>query len=160
MSAPTQKKAKISGGLPAAAQPEGFFLYEGGKITEQLRSELTRVRVGEQVKEIPVGTFSRCPKLVEVKLNVGLQTIGSGAFEHCTALKSVDIPSAVTQLGGKAFYGCTSLSKVLLNEGLQTIQNFTFAWCPALQIVTIIDRHRVGLMGIQWLHQVVGSAIH
>ena len=137
MSAPTQKKTKISGGPPAATEQEAFLLYKGGEVGWELRSKLTHVRVDARVTRIPVGTFSRCQRLIKVQLNEGLQTIEKSAFELCKALRSVVIPSTVTQLGSKAFWGCRSLVEVCLNEGLQVIGDEAFARCTALQNIIL-----------------------
>ena len=137
MSAPTQKKAKISGVQLAETEPEGFLLYEGGKVPEALRSELTHVRVGPQVTEIPDDAFCGCGELVVVQLNEGLQVIEGRAFGYCTALRSVTLPSTVTKLGMSAFRECSDLVEVKLNEGLQILDVSAFAGCSALRSVTV-----------------------
>ena len=137
MSAPMQKKAKISGGNLAATEPEGFLLYEGGRVAEDRRSELTRVRIGAHVSRIEDGAFQGCINLIDVQLNEGLQTVGVGAFSGCTALRIVNMPSTVTKLGDKAFGDCINLAELQLNEGLQFFGDGTFAGCAALQSVTI-----------------------
>ena len=42
MSAPTQKKARVSEGQPVVSEPE-VFLYEGGEVEEELRRSVTHV---------------------------------------------------------------------------------------------------------------------
>ena len=69
-------------GQQAASEPEVFLLYEGGRVARELRSTLTHVRVGPQVREIPDAAFSGCNRLVDVQLNEGLLVIGAGAFEQ------------------------------------------------------------------------------
>ena len=95
MSAPTQKKAKTGG----EGEPEGFFLYEGGEVADELRGKITHLRIGPQVTSIPDGAFCDCRNLVEVQFDTGLKVIGGGAFRRCTALRSVTIPTSVTELG-------------------------------------------------------------
>ena len=34
-------------------EEDGVFLYEGGEVAEELKDEITRVRIGSQVKDIP-----------------------------------------------------------------------------------------------------------
>ncbi|EJK58115.1 hypothetical protein THAOC_21783 [Thalassiosira oceanica] len=135
MSAPAHKKAKISGGRlaeTAATRPDVILLYEGEEVAEELRCEVTRVRIGPPVKRILNRAF-RFSKLVVLQLNEGLLTIGEEAFQDCTALSSVNIPSTVTELGNGAFFRCSNLVDVKLNEGLQTIGENAFADCTALR---------------------------
>jgi len=137
MSAPTQKKARISGGQPAASEPEVFLLYEGGEVPEELRRSLRRVRISPQVTAIPEGAFRGCKKLIELQLNEGLKVIGKQAFIGCASLRSVTIPSTVTELGYEAFAYCGVLVEVQLNEGLQVIGQRAFYGCTALRSVTL-----------------------
>ena len=135
MSAPTQKKARTSGGQPASL-PE-ILLYEGGKVAQELLRSLTHVRVGPQVTEIPDGAFSDCVQLVELQLNEGLKVIGSQAFEGCISLRNITIPSSVIKWGWKAFAGCSDLIKLQLNEGLEVIGEGAFYGCTVLRSVTL-----------------------
>ena len=146
MSPPTQKKAKISGGQPAAAEPEGFFLYEGGQVADGLRSKLKCVHIGPHVTRIEDGAFACCINLTHVQLNEGLQIIGECAFDGCVSLRSLTLPSTVTELGDSAFTGwlgawafsgCRSLVEVQLNEGLRTIGLGAFVGCTKLRSVTL-----------------------
>ena len=130
-------KAKTSGGQLAATEPEAFLLYEGGKVTDELRSELKRVRIGPQVTRIEDGAFVDCMNLVEVQLNEGLQIIGQGTFAECWALRRVTLPSTVTSLGRYAFAGCSSLNKIQFNEGLRVIGERAFRFCTALDTITL-----------------------
>ncbi|EJK52270.1 hypothetical protein THAOC_28478, partial [Thalassiosira oceanica] len=102
-----------------------FLLYEGGKVTEELSGKITHVRVGPQVKEIPVAipssvtklgneAFLGCSKLSKVQLNEGLKIIGERTFALCTSLGSVTIPSTVTVLGESAFIQCTALQSLIV----------------------------------------------
>ena len=118
-------------------QPDGIFLYEGGNIPEESRSELRRIRVGPNVKDIPSRAFWGCINLVEVHLNDGLQFIGDFAFRDCTTLQQVTVPSSVTKLGKSVFWRCINLTEVQFKEGLQVIEEYAFWGCRALQHVTI-----------------------
>ena len=109
-----------------APEPEVFLLYEGGEVTEELKNELTCVRVAPHVTCIKVGAFFNCKKLVEVHLNEGLQIIGKYAFAGCSALRRVTLPSTLTEL-----------YKGALNEGLRIIGKRAFRGCGALGSFTL-----------------------
>ncbi|EJK75508.1 hypothetical protein THAOC_02765, partial [Thalassiosira oceanica] len=130
---------------------DDVFLYEGGEIEWEQRSEITRVRIGPQVKDIPDGTFKGCINLTEVQFDEGsLEVIGECAFCDCKALQEVAIlasvtkslqevaiPSSVFTLGVCAFEGCSKLAKVKLHEGLEIIEDSAFKDCKALQQVVL-----------------------
>ncbi|EJK46788.1 hypothetical protein THAOC_34527, partial [Thalassiosira oceanica] len=119
-------------------QSDGVFLYDGGEVAEELKSEITRVRIGPRVKDIPSKAFLGCGSLVEVQFGEGvLQAIGDHAFRNCTALQQVTLPPSVTKLGHGAFRVCTSLTEAKLNHGLKVIGESAFLNCPALQRVTL-----------------------
>ncbi|EJK52374.1 hypothetical protein THAOC_28357 [Thalassiosira oceanica] len=120
-----------------ASQPEGFLLYEGGRVAEELRNKVTHVRIAPHVENFPIAAFRGCDKLIELQLNEGLQVIESAAFMGCTALRSVIIPSTVTIVGRYAFAECTSLIELQLNEGLRVIWESAFNSCTSLQSVTL-----------------------
>ncbi|EJK73590.1 hypothetical protein THAOC_04775, partial [Thalassiosira oceanica] len=81
----------------AASLREGFLLYEGGKVAEELRRSLMHVRFAPHagnrsnvgydrlVGKIPIAVFEGCDKLIELQLNEGLQVIENVAFRGCTA---------------------------------------------------------------------------
>ena len=120
-------------------QDDVFFLYEGGKVAEERRRELTRVRVGAQVKDIPPRTFRGCTNLTEVQFveEGALYSIGECAFGGCKALEQVTIPSSVAKLGTCAFCDCINLAHVQLNDGLNIIGDDAFSGCEALQQMAI-----------------------
>ena len=117
---------------------QDVFLYEGGEVAEELRSEITCIRVGPRVKDIPRKAFQGCINLATVQFDEGvLHAIGDDAFRDCTALQQVTIPPNIVKFGHAAFQGCINLAKVQLNEGLKGIGHDVFRDCTALQQVTI-----------------------
>ncbi|EJK49770.1 hypothetical protein THAOC_31321 [Thalassiosira oceanica] len=113
------------------------FSTKGGKVAEERRSEITRVRTGPQVRIIPYGAFQGCINLAEVQFDERLEIIGASAFKGCTSLQQVVMPSGVTLLGEWAFSGCINLAEVQLNDGLQNIAPKAFHECTALRSVTL-----------------------
>jgi len=74
-----------------------------GRLVENQRDILEKVKWPETVKEIPAYIFS-----------------------GCTLLRSVDIPTSVTNIGGSAFAGCTSLTSFVIHDGVTSIGSFAF----------------------------------
>ncbi|EJK67177.1 hypothetical protein THAOC_11823 [Thalassiosira oceanica] len=115
-----------------------FLYYKGRYVAEGMKSQITQVRIGPQVKDIPRDAFRGCINLAEVQFGEGpLEVIGGYAFDGCKALQEVAIPSSVTELKICAFGGCSNLAKVQFREGLEIIEDRAFDDCKALQQVLL-----------------------
>eukprot|EP00980_Cylindrotheca_fusiformis_P020216 scaffold7303_cov59-Cylindrotheca_fusiformis.AAC.1 len=100
------------------------WIYTAGQVA--IPATLRRVRIAENVTEIPSLAFEEHPELEEVTLSSSVQIIGKQAFFRCTGLKSilyqslvdgeekgeVGIPSTVKVIDDMAFAGCTSLARL------------------------------------------------
>ncbi|EJK43855.1 hypothetical protein THAOC_37660, partial [Thalassiosira oceanica] len=115
----------------------GTHVAPWGEVAYDLRSKLTHVRVATLVKKIPHRAFIGYDKLIELKLNEGLELIGERSFHGCELLRSMTLPSTVTELGKSAFYDCISLVELQFNEGLEVIGKGAFEHCKSLQNVTL-----------------------
>ncbi|EJK69388.1 hypothetical protein THAOC_09361 [Thalassiosira oceanica] len=118
-------------------QLDSVFLYKGGEVAEELKSQITRVHIGPKVKYISRGTFWGCINLVEVQFHQELEIIEDSAFYECRSLQEVAIPPGVTKLGSNAFEGCINLAEVQFREGLKIIGDSAFYECRLLQEVAI-----------------------
>ncbi|EJK67223.1 hypothetical protein THAOC_11777 [Thalassiosira oceanica] len=113
-----------------------FLYYKGGNVAEGMKSQITQVRIGPQVKHIPHDAFRDCINLAEVQFGEGsLEVIGDDAFRGCKALQEVVIPPSVTKLGDSAFRDCSNLAEVQFRKGLEIIEYSAFKGCKALQQV-------------------------
>ena len=77
-------------------------------------------------------TFQSCTDLTSVRLPEDLPAISSGAFHSCSALTTLDIPDSVTAVGDAAFYGCSSLNGITLPQNLTSIGREAFYGCSSL----------------------------
>ena len=128
-------------GSKRGREPE-VFLYDGEESAEELwdrRDDITRVRIGPRVEEIPRGAFRDFTNLTEVEFDDegALQVIGEGAFVRCTSLRCMTLPPGVTKLSESAFKECYNLAELNLNDGLQTIGADAFGYCENLKSVTL-----------------------
>jgi len=76
--------------------------------------------------------FQNCTDLTSVRLPEDLPAISSGAFHSCSALTTLDIPDSVTAVGDAAFYGCSSLDGITLPQNLTSIGREAFYGCSSL----------------------------
>ncbi len=51
-----------------------------------------------------------------IELPAGLESIPMGAFSGCINLKEIKIPDTVTNLGSAVFRGCTALEKIYVSQ--------------------------------------------
>lgn len=76
----------------------------------------------EVVKIVGVdkGAFSGNTEITSVKFGKYVTELPDSLFEGCISLKSVEAP-AVTKIGAKAFYGCTSLNDYSISNKVKSI---------------------------------------
>ena len=98
------------------------------------RSQIVKVVVGADVKNIGAYAFYQCTKLTEVEFGAGaLTTIGEGAFGYTSALKNVVLPASLKTIGLNAFY-FSGLETVAFaeNSKLEKIEGTAFRNCTSL----------------------------
>eukprot|EP00980_Cylindrotheca_fusiformis_P011478 scaffold2662_cov65-Cylindrotheca_fusiformis.AAC.2 len=123
---------------------EEAWIYNG---QEEVPPTVRRVRIAENVIEIPDEAFYGHQELEEVILSSSVQEIGENAFRYCKKLKSilyqgrekeeVGIPSTVKVIHNWAFFGCDLVERLVLNEGLKRIGKYAFVDCKSLSHVRI-----------------------
>lgn len=102
------------------------------------------------LESIPSDTFSRCIKLVSIKIPESVTSIGLSAFWSCTSLTTIEIPASVTSIGVSAFGSCTNLTNIEIPESVTSIGDSAFSRCRSLttikipESVTSIGNHAFG----------------
>ena len=106
---------------------------------------LSKVIFSNSVTSIGKSAFSGCSGLTSVIIPNSVEHIGYCAFAHCTKLESVEMSNHVTSIGDQAFTGCTNLKEVVLPNSLEVIGLGTFSGCSSLTDVVIpISVSRIG----------------
>ena len=100
-------------------------------------SNLTDVKISNNVTEITYEAFANCTSLSSVELPTNLKLINDRAF-YRSALTEVTIPNSVVEVGNFAFYWNGSLKKVTIPNSVIKIGNQAFCE-SALTEVTIPD---------------------
>lgn len=108
---------------------------------------LTKINLGNSVKNIGQSAFAGCKALTEIKLPSTLETMGAAVFYNCESLKKVEGLNDVTFVDGAAgyehtlptrtFFGCAELTNVVLPDGLKTISPSAFEGCESLESVAL-----------------------
>ena len=89
------------------------------------------------LENIPSDTFSRCIKLVSIKIPESVTSIGKAAFAECTSLTTIEIPASVTSIGVSAFGRCTNLTNIEIPESVTSIGDSAFSNCTSLTTIKI-----------------------
>lgn len=96
-------------------------------------SDLTDIKIPQNIKSIGNGAFASCSGLTEIVLPDELESLGNGVFKGCGAIKTMKIPQTVTALGDELFYSCYSLETIQLHDGVKSIGDRAFRGCGKLQ---------------------------
>lgn len=113
--------------------------------------KLTKINLGNSVKNIGQSAFAGCKALTEITLPSTLETMGAAVFYNCESLKKVEGLNDVTFVDGsdsyehtlpsRLFYGCKSLTDVVLPDGVVSIgsssSSSTFNGCESLTSVSL-----------------------
>ena len=92
------------------------------------------------VTSIGAYAFYGCSDLTSVKIGNDVKTIGDVVFCGCSSLASVTIGNGVTDIGGKAFWGCSSLTSVTIkSDKLSSVGNAAFSGLPANGTIYVPD---------------------
>lgn len=124
-------------------------------------TDIKKVTLGSNTKEIPNQEFLDCTNLKEIILPNGLEKIGTEAFHGCKGLEIINIPQTVIEIGARAFSStnitdlkfpdslkslspyiianCKKLKNVELGKSLTEIPKNTFCECPSLENVKLPD---------------------
>ncbi len=110
-----------------------------GKYAFAYCTNLTDIRIPDNITCIEEGAFRACEKLKSIAFgaNSQLTNIGDFAFYRCEKLSSVTIPDSVTGIGKSAFAQCYKLSSVTIGNGVTSLGDSAFSYCSALTSVTI-----------------------
>ncbi len=79
------------------------------------------------------GAFSGNTEITSVKFGKYVTELPDSVFEGCTSLKSVEAPS-VTQIGAKAFYGCVSLDDYNVSDKITSVGAEAFKDVPKINV--------------------------
>ncbi len=118
---------------------ENINLPESLTVIDQLAfyqcSNLTKIKIGPNVKKISYQAFIRCSALATVEFSEGLEIIGQSAFESCTEIKEISIPNSVKTIEGWAFYDCNKLENLDLGNGVERIEQDAFCDCNIIKVI-------------------------
>ena len=103
--------------------------------------QLKTVQLPDSVTALGDYAFSGCSKLVDFEIPEQVKTLGPYLFRDCTSLKDMTIPKSVTSVGSGLFYGCTGLIRATFEEGspVNSLPSSMFYNCSKLEQVKLPD---------------------
>ncbi len=121
--------------------------YRGKPITsiaEKAFAGNTRITsfvVGENVRSIGEGAFSRCAELRSVTFpeNTKITSIGESCFQSCKKLESFIFPDSITVIEDYMFSWCSALKSVTVGSKTTTVSQYAFSNCKALEKISLPD---------------------
>ncbi len=97
------------------------------------KTSLNEVAIPDNVQYLGTYAFHKCTQLKKINMSKQLKQIAHGCFEGCTDLVEIEIPDKVTEVDYKAFADCTSLKNVKFGNNIKTIGRNAFSGCILLQ---------------------------
>ncbi len=94
-----------------------------------LRSNITKVVIGEGITSISDGAFADFRALKEVVLPKSLRVIGPAAFITCTSLETITLPYKITKIEDGAFCNCNALKTIVIPGSILEISSDAFYNC-------------------------------
>ena len=116
---------------------DGIWVYNGGEIPEQLKPDITKIIVDENVTKIGRDAFGNCKNLTSINIPNSVTKIGRNAFWKCNSLTAINIPNSVTKIGDWTFSGCTSLTSLNIPDSVTEIGESAFSGCSSLTSINI-----------------------
>lgn len=104
----------------------GKPVKEIGYSCFEVREELKKVILNENVIKIGNDAFVGCDNLIEITQGESIQVIGSSAFMSCDELKEVSLGNQVKEIQHGAFARCKNLKKMYPQEALVSIGDRAF----------------------------------
>lgn len=99
--------------------------------------DLERIVIGDKVRRLPAGLYSRNTNMTEVILPSSVEILDPYAFEDCVNLGYVRLPDNITTISDYAFNGCRSLSDIHWPAKLKQIGESAFRECTSLNTVSL-----------------------
>jgi len=104
--------------------------------------QLTAVKLGTSITEIPARAFSRCTSLSSINLEA-VKTVGKNAFEEA-ALTAANL-SGIQSIGNYAFVNAKELASVTFSNAWVTVGEGAFSYCEKL--ATLKNTARISDVG-------------
>ena len=104
---------------------------------EKSKDSVVAVSVNGEIKDVCFKAFSGLPKVTNISLCDGIESVGAVAFADNPNLQSITLPSTVKSIGAYAFRNCTSLETIAIPSKVNVIMQGLFSGCSSLKKVSL-----------------------
>ena len=108
-----------------------------GGATQNYRSTLREIYIGDGVTNIGYYAFDHCSSLTSIIIPNSVTSIEGYMFYYCYSLTSIIIPNSVTSIGNYAFGSCYSLTSIIIPNNVTSIGTSAFGNCYSLTSIII-----------------------
>lgn len=91
-------------------------------------TEISSIIIPSNIKAIGRRAFDKCEKLVNVKIEEGVEEIRDDCFRECYSLSSIEIPNSVEKLGNNCFRN-SGLKSILIPDSITYLTSTMFYGC-------------------------------
>lgn len=105
---------------------------------------LKNIDLSKNIKKLGCGIFTRCEKLLSIKIPKKLKMIPADFCRGCVSIEEIYIPDNIKIIGKLAFFGCAKLRDVRLSNRMTIISHHAFTYCYALELI-IIPKSVIGI---------------
>lgn len=102
-----------------------------------IRSQISKIVVGEGITSISDSAFADFTSVKEVVLPNSLRTIGPAAFITCSSLQTLVLPYKITEIQDGAFVNCEAMTSITIPGSILEIADDAFYNCYNLTIIGI-----------------------
>ena len=110
------------------------------KMPYDLKSEMSTLKIGKNIKTIDEGTFRECTNVQTAVIGEGVETIGDSAFERCSYLEDITFNEGLKEIGANAFKDCCRIKGVKMPNGLESLGESAFKGCFNLKTINIPEQ--------------------
>lgn len=99
--------------------------------------KVEKIVIGDKVRRIPTGLFTRNSNITEVTLPASVEIIEESAFEDCKSLEYVRLSDNVMSIGDHAFAYCENLGDFHWPANLKSVGFSAFRSCSSLKTISL-----------------------
>ena len=134
---------KIEGVFVIPSTYNGFPVRKLGKTCFYTCNNVTNVYMPDSIDILgELNIFSSNKNLKRIRMSQNLTELPLQMFSNCSSLSELIIPESVAKIGKKVFYNCDNLERIKIGKNVTTILENNFSSCDNLKEIIIDDNNQ------------------